>query len=74
MKISWVKYKEDKNSFQIPQNLGMNVLEIEDLEQNYQTIIVSNEVAAFSEDMIKKYAFSENVTILISPVQKRNTK
>ena len=85
MKISWVKYKEDKNSLQIPQNLGMNVLEIEDLEQtdevlknlikqNYQTIIVSNEVAAFSEDMIKKYAFSENVTILISPVQKRNTK
>ncbi len=84
MKISWVKYKKDQESFRIPKNLGMDVLELDDLEKtddvlknlikdNYQTIIVSNEVASFSEDMIKKYAFSENVTILISPI-KKNTK
>lgn len=82
MKISWVKYKKDQESFRIPKNLGMDVLELDDLEKtddvlknlikdNYQTIIVSNEVASFSEDMIKKYAFSENVTILISPIKKK---
>ena len=66
MKISWVKYKNDKKSFKIPENLGFDVFKIEDLDdtdnklknlikENYRTIIISNEVASFSEDLIKKY-------------------
>ena len=66
MKISWVKYKNDKKSFKILENLGFDVFKIEDLDdtdnklknlikENYRTIIISNEVASFSEDLIKKY-------------------
>ena len=66
LKISWVKYKNDKKSFKILENLGFDVFKIEDLDdtdnklknlikENYRTIIISNEVASFSEDLIKKY-------------------
>lgn len=66
MKISWIKYEKDKNSFRVPENLGFDVFKLQDLEKTdekikelieneYHTIIVSNEVASFSEDLIKKY-------------------
>ena len=34
--------------------------------KNYDTIILSNEVAGFSEDIIKKYQKDKNVKIVIS--------
>lgn len=66
MKVSWIKYEKDKDSFRIPENLGFDVFKLQDLEKTdetikklidnkYHTIIVSNEVASFSEDLIKKY-------------------
>lgn len=56
----------------------MDVYEIDNLDQtdekikelvknNYNTIVISNEVAAFSEDIIKKYNKSQNVNIIIAP-------
>lgn len=67
MKVSWVKYEKDKESFRIPENLGFDVFKLQDLDEtdnklkelindNYGTIFVSNEVAAFSEDLIKRYS------------------
>ena len=67
MKVSWIKYEKDKDSFKLPENLGFDVFKLQDLDEtdnklkelinaNYHTIIVSNEVAAFSEDLIKKYS------------------
>jgi len=67
MKISWIKYEKDIESFRIPENLGFDVFKLKDLDEtdnkleklikdNYRIIIVSNEVAAFSEDLIKKYS------------------
>lgn len=67
MKVSWIKYEKDKESFRIPENLGFDVFKLKDLDEtdnkleklindNYNTIIISNEVAAFSEDLIKKYS------------------
>lgn len=67
MKVSWIKYEKDKDSFRIPESLGFDVFKLKDLDEtdnkleelindNYRTIIVSNEVAAFSEDLIKKYS------------------
>ena len=64
MKIGWIKAKEDTKSFKMWKNLGMDVFEIEELEKtddmiselvkkHYHTIILSNEVASFSEDIIK---------------------
>ena len=81
MKMSWLKYKEDSDSFKIPEHLGFDVFKVEDLEKTdeeieklvkkrYDTIILSNEVAGFSESIIKKYAHSTLVNILITPSKK----
>lgn len=80
MKISWVKSKED-DSFKFFKNLGMDVYDIEDLERvddklkelvdnNYKTIILSNEVASFSEDIMTKYKKSDDIRIIITPNKK----
>ncbi len=81
MRISWLKAKNDNRSFKFQKNLGLDVYEIEDLEQTddklnelvnnkYSTIILSNEVASFSSDIIKKYAKDDNINIIIAPSKK----
>ena len=77
MKVSWIKYEKDKESFRLPQALGLEVITLKDLEQtdetmrkliqkHYDTIILSNEVAGFSEDIIKKYQKDKDIKIVIS--------
>ena len=81
MRISWLKAKNDNRSFKFQKNLGLDVYEIEDLEQTddklnehvnnkYSTIILSNEVASFSSDIIKKYAKDDSINIIIAPSKK----
>lgn len=83
MSISWIKSSNDNRSFKVFKGLGMDVYDISDLdkidekikeliEQNYTTIVLSNEVAGFSEDIIKKYNKTENVNIVIAPRNKYN--
>lgn len=77
VKISWLKYEKDTKSFRLPQALGFDVFSLYDLEEtdkvmkqlvkeDYDTIILSNEVAGFSEDIIKKYQKNKNIKIVIS--------
>ncbi len=77
MKISWLKYEKDNKSFRLMQALGFDVFSLSDLDktdetmrnlikQNYDTIVLSNEVAGFSEDIIKKYRNNKNIKIVIS--------
>ena len=77
VKISWLKYEKDTKSFRLPQALGFDVFSLYDLEETdkvmkqlvkeeYDTIILSNEVAGFSEDIIKKYQKNKNIKIVIS--------
>lgn len=77
MRISWLKLKEDENSFKIFKNIGLDVYDIEDGEdtdkkiqelvnKDYKTIVLSNELAGFSEDIIKKYNKSRDVNIIIA--------
>ena len=77
MKISWIEYANDAKSFSLPEKLGFDVFKIQDLEQTdkkieelvkkqYDTIIVSNDVASFSENIIKKYSKNEEINIIIS--------
>ena len=65
MKISWIKYEKDDTSFKIPEHLGFDVFKLQDLEQTdnkiqqlvkekYNTIILTNQVASSSQDIIKK--------------------
>ena len=77
MKMSWIKYEKDAKSFRLPEALGFDVFKLEDLEQtdntikklikqDYDTIILSNQVAGFSEDIIKKYQKDKEIKIVIS--------
>ena len=77
MKMSWIKYEKDARSFRLPEALGFDVFKLQDLEQtdntikkligqNYDTIVLSNEVAGFSEDIIKKYQKDKEIKIVIS--------
>ena len=77
MKISWLKLKQDENSFKIFKNIGLDVYDVDEPEdtdkriqdlvnKQYKTIIISNELAGFSEDIIKKYKKSQNINIIIA--------
>ena len=76
MKVSWLKLKEDNNSFKLFKNIGLDVYDVEEPESvdkkikqlvnmDYRTIVLSNELAGFSEDIIKNYNKSQNVNIII---------
>lgn len=78
MKVSWIKNENDNKNFLIAEKLGMGVYRLESPEdidktmenlinQNCKTIILSNEIAGFSEDIIKKYRKNRDVNIIISP-------
>lgn len=78
MQISWLKAKGDSKSFKIEEKLGLDVLEIQELdnidkkideliEDNYHTIVISNELAGFSQNIIKKYVNNPYVKIFIAP-------
>jgi len=65
MKITWLKRKDDRDSFRMAENLGFDVCKIEDLEntdntlkelvnQKYTTIIMTNEVARIFGKYYKK--------------------
>ncbi len=82
MKISFIKYKKDDESYTIARNLGFPIFEIAEPEeidqkieeiknQNYKTIIIPNELASFSQDIIKKYTYDDSINIIITPSKKR---
>lgn len=77
MKISFIKYEKEEN-FKIPKLLGMNVEEIKEPEQidekieelknqKYTTIVIPNELASFSENIINKYKNDSFFNIIITP-------
>ena len=77
MMFSWIKYEKYNENFRIPERLGLDVfrlnnpeqvdLKINELIQNrYDTIILSNEIASFSSDIIKKYTKDRDVKIIIA--------
>ena len=77
MKISWVKYEKDDESFKMPERLRFDVFKLgepektddkikELINKRYDTIIVTNEIASFSEDIVKKYSKDRNINIIIA--------
>ena len=80
MKVSWIKYEKDNHSFKIPEALGFDVYRLKDpeetdetirqlMQRDYRMIVVSNEIAGFSGDMITKYNHDKNVNIIIARSQ-----
>lgn len=77
MKISFIKYEKEEN-FQIPKLFGINVEEIREPEQidekieelkkkKYTIIIIPNELASFSENIISKYKYDNSLNIIVTP-------
>ncbi len=80
MKMILMKSANDNKSYRIFEKLGIDTCRLEDLEktdekltefvkEKYTTIIMTNEVASFSQSIIKKYKKSENINILITPTK-----
>ena len=78
MSITWLKGSNDKKSFKIFESFGADVQKIDDLEKtdekirdlirhNCNTIIMTNEVASFSESNKKKYGKRDDIKIVIAP-------
>ena len=85
MKISFLKYYKDKDSFNMLKKMGMNVIEVREPEQidsiienlkqeKYTSIVIQDELASFSEDIINKYQNDNNFNIIIIPNSKKNLK
>ena len=80
MKITLLKGSNDKKSFKLFETLGAKVNTIDDLEktddkiqelirEDYTTIIMTSEVAGFSESIIKKYNRTNDIKIIITPTK-----
>ena len=78
MKLSYIRYKDDQETFKIPKRLGMDVFELEHPEQideqikqlkneKYNAIIIPDDLASFSDDIIKKYRKDQTINIFIVP-------
>lgn len=81
MKITLMKREDDNDSFKMFERMGFDICKIDNLEktdeklkelisQNYTTIVMTNEVAGFSENIIKKYNKTDSVNIIITPSKK----
>lgn len=77
LRLVCIKSKKDEDSFKFLKAFGTRVHELEDLEQTdlqikqcikdaYDTIIISDELASFSGDIITKYKNSKAVNIIIT--------
>ena len=82
MRISWLKLDNDNKSFKIPTNFGMDVFSVNSTEnvdnkideligKNYNTIIVSNDVAGLSEKINKEYLYNKNVNITNEKIRRK---
>lgn len=77
MKISWLKYQKDDISFKVPERLGFDVFKLDEpdkvdkkmeelIDNNYTTIILTNELASFSDSILKKYERNRDINIIIA--------
>lgn len=77
MKISWIKYEKDNKNFIMPERLGFDVFKLNNPEETdkkidelikdkYNTIFITNEIASFSNDIIKKYGKDDKIKIIIT--------
>lgn len=78
MRVTLLKSSNDKKSFNFFETMGFEVQAIENLEKtddklkelirnDYRTIIMTSEVAGFSENIIKRYKKNEDIKIIIAP-------
>lgn len=85
MKISFLKYYKDSESFSLLKKLGFDVIDIQKPEnvdlviddlknKNYNTIVMQDELASFSEGIVNKYSNDTDINIVIIPSSKRKNQ
>ena len=83
MKTSFIKSTKDKNNYSIAKGFGVEIVELDNTEnidkkieelvvKEYKTIIIPNDLASFSQDIINKYANNTNTNIVIVPIKYKN--
>jgi vacuolar-type H+-ATPase subunit F/Vma7 len=83
MKVSFIKFKDDKDRYKIAKMVGMDVFEldspedvdkqIQELEkQNYRTIFIPDSLASFSDEIVSKYKYNDSLKIIITPSSNNN--
>ena len=77
MKISWLKSTQDIKNFKFIEKLGFEVVKLDNqenvdqkikelIENKNDTIVITQELSGFSEDIIKKYSKNKDVKIIIN--------
>ena len=77
MKVCFLKYEKEKY-YRMPQILGMHIREIDKPEkvdlaidklkkENYKTVVISDNLASFSEKIANQYKKDNNFNIIIIP-------
>ncbi len=73
----YIKSKNEKRKIFLNEKFGVNVIELDDLEnideeiqkvamEKNNILYISNELASFSNDIISKYKNDKNIKIIIS--------
>lgn len=81
MKVSFIKFEKDKNSFKLPENLGFDVFSLnkninvdnkidELINNNYNTIIITKDVARLSNKINNEYKVNNDIEIIIAKKKK----
>ena len=77
MKVSWIKSVSDNKNFKVPELLGFDVFSLQDnedidkkidelIKQKYNTIVISKDLAGFSQKINSEYAKNKNIDIIIN--------
>ena len=85
MKISFLKYYKDSESFSLLKKLGFDVIDIQKPEnvdlviddlknKNYNTIVMQDELASFSEGIVNKYSNDTDINIVIIKKKKKKNQ
>lgn len=83
MKVSFIRYKKNNQDYRIAKGFGMDVYDIDNPEQidnqieklksqNYTTIIITDELASFSENIVSKYKYDNTFNIVITPSKNKS--
>jgi len=77
MKVSWIKSDKDTRNFKIPEILGFDVFSLQNNDEidskidelianKYNTIVISKDLAGFSQKINSEYINNKKVDIIIN--------
>lgn len=77
MKVSWIKSNKDNKNFKFPELLGFDVIKLTDnedidnkidelIQNKYNTIIISKDLAGFSQKINSEYSTNKKIDIIIN--------